>query len=180
MSKAENETKEENNKEKKRSLVKFATEDSQLVWSRYGCMVVANSILLGFTGQLAIKKCHVGWLGIWACSIGLFIAFVWLFITSYGWHLSWHTLTESGSEELKVYEEWKKKVWGEKTKDPIWFYAHLAILAFCVAYILLIIHFSVGYFVPAVFIVLSIFSFGRWLYLFYVKLKISNNEDANR
>ena len=65
----------------------FAGRESQLVWNRYNCMVIANSILLGFIGQLTAKKDGSGLLESIACSVGLVIALLWLFITSYGWSL---------------------------------------------------------------------------------------------
>lgn len=154
----------ENNKQK---LVDFATKDAQLVWNRYGCMVVAHSILLGFIGQLAIKKCNGISLGIWACGIGLLIALLWLFITSYGWSLSWYILKKSDAIELKVYQEWKAKMWKERPKDPIWFCAHSVILTFCLAYILLTFHFSKGCFWAVVFFISFIIVVVFWIRRFF-------------
>ncbi len=162
-------------------LVDFATKESQLVWNRYGCMVVANSILLGFIGQLATKKCYGGLLGICACGMGLLIALVWLFITSYGWHLSWYILKQSGSDELKVYKQWKKEKWDNFPNDPIWFCAHLVIFAFCLAYVLLGFHFSNGLSWPVLFIILSCIVWVIWFKIFlFDKQKDDQKELAEK
>ena len=137
-------------------LTDFATKDAQLVWNRYGCMVVANSILLGFIGQLATKKCNGSSLGIYACGMGLLIALLWLFLTSYAWSLSSYLLYKSKTPQLKAYEEWEKRMWNNLPKDPMWVFTHLVILVFCVAYILLTFHFSKCWFWPMVFIIVLI------------------------
>lgn len=148
-------------------LADFATKDAQLVWNRYGCMVVANSILLGFIGQLATKKCNGSSLGVCACGMGLLIALLWLFITSYGWSLSWYALSKSNTNQKEIYIKWKDKMWENRPKDPIWFCAHLVILAFCIAYILLTFHFSKCWFWPVVFIIALIIVLAFWFKVFF-------------
>ncbi len=163
----------------KRELVDFATKDSQLIWNRYGCMVVANSILLGFIGQLATKKYNSGWFGLCGCLIGLLIALLWLFITSYGWSLSWYTLKKSESDELKVYEEWKKEKWDNLPKDPIWLCAHLVILLFCLAYVLLTFLFSKCWLWPVAFFILLIIALIFWLKLFLFGFPLDMHKEKN-
>lgn len=148
----------------KQKLCDFATKDAQLVWNRYGCMVVANSIFLGFIGQLATKKCNVNSLGIWACGIGLLIALLWLFLTSYGWSLSSYVFYKSKTPQQKAYREWKAKMWKELPKDPMWFFAHLVIILFCLAYILLTSYFSKSCFWPVVFFIVLIIALLFWWY----------------
>ena len=154
----------------KKGLVDFATKEAQLIWNRYGCMVVANSILLGFIGQLAIQKCYGGPLRICACGVGLLIAFLWLFITSYGWSLSQYILENTSSDELKVYDSWRNSVWKKWPIGPIWFFAHLVILVFCSAYLFLIFHFSTEWYVRGVFIIGFLIGIVIWLYVVIKKL----------
>jgi hypothetical protein len=121
----------------KQRLIDFATKEAQLVWNRYGCMIVANAIFLGFIGQLATKESNVNSLEIYACGMGLIIALVWLFLTSYGWSLSAYAFSKSGTPEQKVYQQWKEKVRSRHKRDPMWWFAHVLIFLFCIAYILL-------------------------------------------
>lgn len=185
--------KNELNNSTKQDLVDFSTKEAQLVWNRYGCMVVANSILLGFIGQLAIKEHPFGMLEILACFMGLLIALMWLFITSYGWHLSWYALCQSDSEELKVYNQWKRNVWKKLPAGPIWFFAHGVIFAFCLAYVLLTLHFSKCWLWPVVFVIALFVALLFWFKCVFeiardrscqevkgVKVKTDNSKAASR
>lgn len=130
------------------NLIDIASREAQLVWSRYNCMVIANSILLGFIGQLTVKRDTQSLLGVIACLVGLIIALLWLFTTSYGWSLSssWFRASKGGddgkSEIYKVYKNWLNKVWTGKSQDPLWWLVHSVIIIFCIAYLLLAFSFA--------------------------------------
>lgn len=150
-----------NNELADNELADFATKEAQLVWNRYNCMLVANSIFLGFIGQSAIGR-NTSSLGICACGIGLIIALAWLFLTSYAWSLSSYVFYKSKTPQKDAYVNWKKRMWGNRRKDPMWFFAHLVILVFCLAYFFLTIRFSKCCFWPALFLVALIMAFIYW------------------
>jgi hypothetical protein len=128
------------------NMLDFAKDEAQLVWRRYNNMLVANSILLGFIGQLILrgditqKIIPAG-----ACILGLVITLCWLFLTSYGWSLS-HRWLLSAEDDCKkvagVYKDWVKK-YGENFRRiqcgvlHIWSSLSLVLLmlVFCILFI---------------------------------------------
>lgn len=121
--------------------------EAQLVWNRYRCMLIANSILLGFVGHLAAQSNRY-WLGLISCLVGLVIALLWLFITSYGWSLSSRFFRAvmntdiQGPDIFEEYQKWREEVWYKKSQDPLWWLAHSLIIIFCISYLLLALFFT--------------------------------------
>ena len=168
-----------------KDLADFAEREAQLVWSRYNCMVIANSILLGFIGQSTVQRDTKSLLGMIACLIGLVIALLWLFTTSYGWSLSsfWFRASKGDddgkSDIYKVYEDWLNKVWAGKSQDPLWWFAHAVIIVFCIAYLGLAFFITssiygcyLGYIVPCAFTGVFIIALIIWGLLTKRKLHI--------
>lgn len=125
----------------KDALRDAAQRDAQLVWMRYHYMMIANSILLAFIGQLATKDNVKGLLGVSACLFGLFISLLWLFLTSYGWSCSNELFQASEGDVLKAYRGWKKNVWSCKVPGPSWCFSHAVIVLFCIGWVSLGIYF---------------------------------------
>ena len=127
----------------------IANFNGNLVWTRYNAHLVANSIVLGFIGHLVAPSPTVDQsrvVPMVACLFGLTLTALWWRITSAGWSLmhSWLSVMPANERPPENgYEKWKKVCNVQGRQDSIWWGAHLVILIFYVAYVLLLIYFAI-------------------------------------
>jgi len=124
----------------------IANFNGNLVWTRYEAFLVANSIVLGFIGQLVSDgAAESPVVRLVACVFGLLLTALWWWITSAGWSLMHSWLSVMPDDELPPengYKNWKDKCRVQGNQDPIWWAAHLVIWIFYVAYVLLLFRFA--------------------------------------
>lgn len=127
----------------------IATE-VQLIWARYNAMLTAHAFVGVFLGALVSlgdwKPLQVT-ISIAASVFGLFLAWCWWRLTVDAWELchEWVDVAKkitlpSGENPYKIYADWcKKKGCQEGMNDPIAKQSKGVILAFAVAYTLLLV-----------------------------------------
>lgn len=144
------------NEKRIQTLRDLAYIQAQLIWSRYNAMIVANAVLIGFIGQLALSSDRKPITPI-VCGLGLFLTLIWWRITSVGWSLmhAWlEAIPKDNDDKIadtvklpeKVYKDWVKgKFWLNNEslcQDSIWWCAHGVIALFYLAYFGFYIYFT--------------------------------------
>lgn len=97
---------------------------TDIVWSRYNAMVVADTVLLGFLGSSNEEMLFVP-----GAIAGIGITVFWWLLTSYGW-----SLLHAEQPVTDRYVAWRSEFFLGACQDPIWWFAHAVIWLFYFAY----------------------------------------------
>lgn len=126
-------------------LLAFASHEADLIWSRYNAMVVADTI---FIAAIAAITTNTGLAFAGSC-VGIILTAIWWILTSAGWALSHAMLDAIGQGDtgtnktpVRVYQDWRSRVWPRCYADPIWWLAHAVIGMFYLVYAALAVYFG--------------------------------------
>lgn len=125
-------------------LLGAAAGEAQLVWNRYGHMLIAHGIVLAVIGTAAFgnEKSHAVILA--GSFFGLILTIPWFVLTAVGWSLeyvlllaiSWKTKM-NGRRPVDAFLGWGAKTGTPGSQDLIWWSGHFVIAVFWVAYTLI-------------------------------------------